>query len=332
MGTVIASEPALTVEANQQGQVLLGIPASGMALHATHRAHFAFQGPPPARIYLIWRRSNADQLLQHGFATNGSARPTLDLGSVAGWQGDAKSLQVGFLLEPGNRVTLQEISLDTPGLHEVMAKALQSWSTFRPWMAVDINVLTGTRVFNEGPYPAQVFAIGTLLLLLVYLAWRRKRTSWRGVAVIIFCSWVVLDSLWQWRLWQQLGVTRATYAGLGSDAKVLASEHSRVANLARQARRAIDTADPKIFVASQSDRNGMNAAYYLSPYSTYWHRHGAELPENDYLQPGDYILIVKPSITLYDRTKGLMRLPPGTPINVVERYADETGMLLEVAP
>ena len=332
MGTVAAREPALTVKANQQGQVLLGIPASGMALHTTHRAHFTFQGPPPARIYLIWRRSNAKQLLQHGFATNGSARPTLDLGSVTGWQGHAESLQVGFLLEPGAEVTLQEISLNTPGMLEVMSMALQNWSTFRPWLPVDINLLTGTREFNKGPYPAQVFAISTLLLLLAYLAWRRRRAKWTGVAMVIFCSWLALDALWQWRLWQQLGVTRATYEGLDSEGKILASERGGIANLARQAHRAIDTADPKIYVASQSDRDGMNAAYYLSPYNTYWYRHGAELPENDYLQTGDYILVVKPSITLYDRSKGLMRLPPGQPINVVEHYADEVGLLLEVAP
>ena len=332
MGTVIAREPALTVESNSQGQILLRRPASGMALHANHRVRFTFQGPPPARIYLIWRRNNADQLLQHGFATNGSAKPTLDLGSVAGWQGDAESLQVGFLLGPGDEVTLQQISLSNPGMLEVMSKSLQSWSAFRPWLPVDINVLTGTREFNKGPYPAQVFAISTLLLLLAYLAWRQRRAKWTGVAMIVFCSWLALDALWQWRLWQQLEVTRATYEGLGSEGKVLASERGRIANLARQARRAIDTADPRIYVASQSDGDGMNAAYYLSPYNTYWYRRGAELPENDYLQPGDYILIVKPSITLYDRSKGLMRLPPGKPINVVERYADELGLLLEVAP
>ena len=332
MGTVVHQGAGLTLEPNEQGQVLLGIPGATIALSSGQRAHFTFLGPPPPKIYLIWRRSDSEQLFQLSFATHGNSRPTFDLATVADWRGQSESLQLGFRLEPGTSLTLVDVRLAAPGIRERVAEALHSWRAFRPWAPADINVLTGTLTFNEGPYPAQVFAFFILLLLLAYLAWRRSRARWTAVATIILCAWVALDALWQWRLWQQLGVTRAKYAGLGSSQKIQVSESNKVANLAMRATRAIEGPDPRVFIASQSDREGMLAAYYMAPHNTYWHRRGDELPENRFLRPGDYILAVNPSTILYDRSDGLLRLPPGDAINVIERFANNKGLLLEVAP
>lgn len=151
-----------------------------------------------------------------------------------------------------------------------------------------------------------------------------------GGAVIIFTAWVALDAFWQWRLWQQLDATRARYASLGSSEKPLASEDAVIARLTDRARDVIDNPEQRVFIASQSDSNGMRAAYYMSPFNTYWHRHGKELPETKYLRTGDYILIVRPSTVLYNREAGRIRLPLGEELDVIEKYADDSGLVLEV--
>lgn len=332
VGTIVSKQGGLTLQATEQGQVLIEIASPSVTLSNDQRAYLSFQGAPPQRIYLIWRRTDSSQLFQHGFATNGDAQQKLALSNVAGWQGNSQTLQVGFLMPPGTRVTLDEIRLATPGPQEVITDALQNWSDFRPWTARDINVLPGTRTFNEGPYPVQVFAIGTIALLLAYVIFRRRNSTWTGIAIIILCNWIALDAFWQWRLWQQVNLTRATYAGLEGDEKALVSEDQVIVNLANRARRAINNTDAKVFIASQSDSDAMRAAYYLSPMNTYWHRWGVEIPDSKYLKPGDYILIVKPSAILYNQGQGLIRLPPGEEINVTQRYGNDIGLLLEVTP
>jgi len=330
-GTVLATAGGLSLAPNEQGQILLELEDARLTLSDQQRASFSFDGAPPDRIYLIWRYSGSDQLYQHGFPTLGNPQPQLELTGVSNWSGRPDALKIGFLAAPGTQVTLLEMRLAVPGWHQRLQDAVRNWSAFRPWRPTDINLHTGTRELHQGPHPMPAFALCCLVLTVLYGLIRRRRANWRGAAVIILACWLSLDAFWQWRLWQQVDVTRARFAGLDSEAKVLASKDAAIAGFVRNARRHIDSPDARVFVASQSDGSGMRAAYYLSPLNTYWHRNGPELPPASAFQPGDHILIVAPSALAYNAAAGSLRLPGGDTLPVIERQAGNSALLLEVS-
>lgn len=330
LGEIVNTDDGLTVLANEQGQVLLRVPAANLELDPNQRVRFRFGGQPPAEIYLLWQPEGAGQLLQHGFVNYGNPTPFIELNTVAGWEGRVEHLQFGFLVAPNAEVTLRDVRISLPRWSDKLSDTVASWLVFRPWIPRDINVYTGTRDFNVGPFPAPVIAAGIALLLACYLLLRRRQARWTVIALLVFCGWLVLDGLWQWRLWQQLEVTRDRYAGVDSERKPLVSEDALIARFAARAAEQINRDDARVFIASMSDSDGMRAAYYMSPLNTYWNRRGIELPEKRYLRQGDYILVVGGSRLLYNRGLGLVRLPSGEDVAVHERLVDNVGLLLEV--
>ncbi len=93
----------------------------------------------------------------------------------------------------------------------------------------------------------------------------------------------------------------------------------------------VTEANGRLFVASELDVAGMQAAYYAAPVNTYWHRLGPELPARQYLRPGDFILVLFPSKISYNRKVGRIRYIDGVEIAVTERLSSELGVLLEVS-
>ena len=330
IGNVVSLDSALTLTSNPNGQILVSVPASGLPLRENYRVSFKFAGHPPAQIFLVWRVESSQELFQKGFRSTGESELSFDLTDVRGWDGKASSLEFGFLVQPGQKIDLLEIRAFRPGLSEKVRAVFESWLEFKPWRFVDINVHTGTSQFLVGPYPAQVFAVITLSLVFLYCALWRRKSKPQSIALIIFCSWLILDSFWQLRLWRQVTETRVQYAGKTSEAKVAASEDALFAKFAVDAAARITRPDARVFVAGMQDYQAMVSAYYLSPINTYWHRHGPELPDAKYLKPGDFIFLLRASAINYQPTLSTLQLASGDQLKVKEHVSNPLGALLEV--
>ncbi|MEP4146523.1 MAG: hypothetical protein ABJL54_04830 [Halioglobus sp.] len=330
IGNVVSLGRTLVLTSNPGGQILVSVPVQHLSLRDNPRVSLKFAESPPAQIFVIWRTDASQELFQKGFRSFGKSKISFDMTGIKGWNGKASSLEFGFLVQPGQQIGLLEASVYRPGISDRINEVLANWLDFKVWRPVDVNVYTGTSEFSVGPYPAQIFAAMSLALVLLYLAMRRGKSKLQSVALIVFCSWLALDSFWQLRLWRQLAETRVQYAGKTSEDKLAASEDAVFAQFAAAARQSITRPDARVFIAGMHDYQTMTSAYYLSPFNSYWHRHGPELPDAKYLQSGDYILLLRASDINYQPALSTIQLDTGTQLKVQEHMSDRLGVLLEV--
>ena len=310
--------------------MLVSVPANGLSLDKNYRVSFKFAGQPPPQIFVVWRTSASAEVFQHGFRPLENREPAIDMRGVKGWSGSASSMELGFLLTPGQQVILIETRIFKPDVTDLLKETWESWLFFEPWKPVDVNIYTGTRVFNQGPYPVPFFAAVALLLLALYAALRKRKASYRGAALLIFCSWLALDALWQIKLWRQVSTTMAQYGGIDSRQKLLASEDAVIVRFADACHAVIDEPEARVFIAGSNEYHTMLAAYYMSPNNTFWHRRGPELPAAEYLQRGDYIVLLGANKLNYQRNTGFIHFENGGRLAVREHFADNFGALLEV--
>ncbi len=165
------------------------------------------------------------------------------------------------------------------------------WITFRPWSQASINSHQATVHTWHGMVPTVLLG---LLFITVgaagFLRWRTGFLLWWMVA-----CWLVLDLPWQWRLHEQLLVTKDRFAGVAAQKKPGLTNDAELWAFAERVRALLPAAGSRAFVASVSDYDGMRMAYYLYPLNVYWRRGGPELPASATVQEGDYIIVVQPS-------------------------------------
>lgn len=330
IGTGKHEGKALTITANDSGQAMVSVPADGLSLKDNPVVKFKFASRAPSQIFIIWRTGDSEQIHQQGFPSMGKPQPSFNMEGIAGWTGTASALQFGFLTPPGTEVSLLEAQVYEPALRDELEELIENWTQFRNWRPVDVNVYTGTSEFSRGPYPAPVLAGLTLLLMVLYGILRGRQTRWQTMAMLVFCGWLSLDALWQWRLWQQVSETRKQYAGLDSQQKMLASEDAPFVKFAQASQALITRPDARIFIAGSSDYQTMATTYYLSPGNTFWHRKGPELPNASHLQAGDYIVLFRVTELNYQPSAQTLLLKDGSALQVRELLADRVGALLEV--
>lgn len=330
IGSPLATGAGLTVRPDKQAQVLVRLPAAGQSLDQNYRVRVRFAGATPSAVFVLWRNNREDKLHQHGVRPDTATSASVDMREQAGWEGEAVSLELGFLVPTRQPITVLGASLDRPGIGEKVNAIWTNWAAFRGWTPLDINVHTGTRDFYQGPYPVPVFCGVAAALVCLYLLIRRRQSRIQEAALVLLCTWIVLDALWQWRLWRQLSETRAQYGGLTPGEKLLASEDAAFVQLGQRVRETVPATATRLFLASSVDAWGMLAAYHASPLNLYWHRHGPELPGAEYLRPGDHILLLRTSSISYQANQGLIRLENGDEVRVRERLSERAGVLLEV--
>ncbi|TDG12123.1 hypothetical protein E2F43_17385 [Seongchinamella unica] len=331
MGTATPQGEGIILQPNAAGQVLLEFPVEQLSLAANPRVRLRFDGPPPLQVYLLWRNSiDGAPLHQFKYLPRDNPTPIIDMADHANWQGEAQLLQLGFRGPPGQKIHFIDMAIYQPGLADHLRDLWQNWGAFSGWKPADINVYTGTRDFSSGPFPTPVFATLVFAAVAVYLLLARRNASWTGVGLIVFCGWLMLDGLWQVRLWQQVELTWSTFSGASNDEKLARADDAAFSNLARKASEFIGNPQAQVFIATRSDSAGMKTAYYLAPLNVYWHRHGPELPDLDTLAAGNFILLLRPSALRLDVEKNLLIDGRGNPLPIAIRYQDRTGLLLEV--
>jgi hypothetical protein len=330
VGSLISEEQYLTLAANPSGQILVSVPVEGLSLDANYIVSLNFSGQPPEQIFIVWQTDTSDQFYQKGFYSLGSRDPSIDMKGTEGWSGTAKSLEFGFITQPGIKVKLREARLYQPGLADYLGDVLNNWSELRRWQLFDINMHTGARQSYSGPFPAPFFAALCLVFLAIYIMVYRGSVSWKAVGLIIFCAWLALDSFWHVKLWYRVIETTDRYGDLNVEQKALSSEYAPYAKFAGSVQRIIDRAGARVFVAGSRDYEAMSTAYYLSPINTFWHRNGPELPDAKYLRAGDYIALLRANNVNYQPGIGAIVLIDNSQIKVQKRLSHDVGILLEV--
>jgi hypothetical protein len=326
----------MALVADSAGRISFTVPTNGQLLEENPFLSLSLDGLPPKRAMIYWRTGTADgQLAQVEVAPPVVGTSTYNLGNIRGWEGAVETLGITLQAAPDQPIKVRIVALSSPSLVDTLKVYSYNWSGHRGWLDSDINFITGTRAFNQPPYPVPYFAglaaVALTLFGLAHLLRRRTRLfNWHIVGCIILCTWIVSDTFWQVRLWQQVSQTWDTFGGKTAGEKLLASEDAALVALARNARQRIPEPDARVFIASSVDVIGMLSAYYMSPLNTYWHRKGPELPTGDVFERGDYILMVRPLQVEYDARAGIVRRPGEAGLKVRQEYGSATGVLLKV--
>ena len=180
------------------------------------------------------------------------------------------------------------------------------WTTFRPWRHASINSHQTVVQAWHGLVPTVLLGVVFVTVGLAgYWRWRTRFLLWWMLA-----CWLALDLPWQWRLYEQAGVTRDRFAGVAAKAKPGLAEDAALWAFAEDVKALLPAAESRVFVASASDYGGMRLAYYLYPLNVFWRRGGPELPASSAVQPGDYIVVVPPSEISIVSGVGRLQLGP----------------------
>jgi hypothetical protein len=75
---------------------------------------------------------------------------------------------------------------------------------------------------------------------------------------------------------------------------------------------------------------GMRGAYYLYPYNVYWSMHSPEMPPFYFLRSGDYIVLIKPTTTHFNRHRNTLTTSENPPSSAESVFRDRTGELVRL--
>jgi hypothetical protein len=328
---------ALVIKPDRYGKAFVTVPVRALDLSDYPYVNVEFSDRDSlGRALLLWGSGfGRGQYRQSDLPLGSSRTVKAFMGAVDGWEGEVTMLGLGFFIRPGGDVALKSLSLTRPGPLIWLNRVMGDWLYFRPWMPVDINLHVGKRDFASGYSPVVIFACCFVILALACGLWAARGNRGPGAAlgavgVAMLVNWIVLDLFWQLRLVRQNWVTINTFSEKNSEQKLLASQDANVVKFAARVKGEIGSQDDtRVFLAGARDDLTMLTAYYIAPLNTYWHRGGPELPAADWLNPGDFVLLVRPTTISYDAQDEVLSLN-GSDVPVVPVLSDPMGWLLRV--
>jgi hypothetical protein len=324
----------LTLDGAGRGVLVLPLPS--LESRAYPLLHLRFSEMPATEaLGLFWGTSKTGgQMAQ--FWVPGSLEQSLwlPMGGMSVWDGKLNELAVLLQGKPGATFVVEALEL-LPASPRYQLKALYSdWRAFVPWGLESINRHNGIRTTGSTLYPVPVAAAVAGASLLVYglFIFLRKgpAVDWRVLSAIFLVCWIGLDLVWQSKLWRQLVLTRETFAGMDSSAKLARGPDAALVQFTTYIRQRIAQPGARILVASSSDYRGMRASYYLYPLNVFWQRNEAELPASTYIKAGDYIVTVKPSAIRFDRQSNTLLSPQSEQLPVHLLAESDVGSLYRV--
>lgn len=337
VGLPVNARGVAAVRLDQSGRGVVEVATPNISLAELPYLQVRFRGRPDVLAMIIgWRTEASGRTIRnHRVGLSPGRELWLDMGENRHWQGQATSLAVVFLGPPGGRVDLETLSLRPRTIASSLRVQLDDWLTFVPWRQSSINAYIGVMAPGKTAYPVVVLTLLFIIASMVYLASTRLRSDrsgfrWSVVGVMFTLCWIALDSLWQYRLMQQVKLTAETFAGKTREEKLLATNDDYLFRFAQQVHQAIPTKDARVFINTTEDYVGMRSAYYLYPMNVFWERHAKALPASKYFQRGDYIVLLNPALASLNTETGELTYGTGQKLKVRAISSTNVGALLEV--
>ena len=295
--------------------------------------HLSVEDPPPDLIAVISLRKDGKK----GHTYTLEEQPLTDLwiamNEFKGWDGSIEAITLVLMSEEASTLTVTDVSLHPASAALQLRSILSDLGSFVPWKRAQMNTHSGVaKVASFYPVPLVV----TLMLLsfaayalLVMLSRGRMAFSWTVPAMIFLACWLVLDLVWQNRLLRQITHSHFSFAGLSTEEKLAAGPDAKLYRSIAAVKAHIKEPDARVMIATSDLYAGMRAAYFLYPLNAFWRLERPEIPDQQYLRKGDYILVLGPSRARVNKDRGV-RLP-GTPMNPAEMvYSSLTVRLMRL--
>ncbi|MCR9106337.1 MAG: hypothetical protein NXI15_13660 [Gammaproteobacteria bacterium] len=234
----------------------------------------------------------------------------LQTSEIANWAGPIDNFGIIVRGQQGDTFVLEDVQFLNYSIWRQVRNIVNDWSNYDPWRRASMNSYTGVSKLSPF-YPVVLVVCVLVLSLLLYGVWvllfaRGRGIDWRVPGLLFLVCWFTLDLVWQHKLLRQVVETHQQFAYKTTDEKLKAGPDAALYAFISAARAAIDQPDARVFVASTDNYTGLRSSYYLYPQNVYWVLRGPELPFLKYLQPGDYIVVAKPSDLKISRRAGLL--------------------------
>jgi hypothetical protein len=259
----------------------------------------------------------------------------LAMNELEGWTGTVDSVQLAIVGQSGETVRIKDLSLYPASPSRQLRAIYSDFTGYAPWKRANMNTHTGVSKISSY-YPAPL--IVTLLLLsifgyglLLFLFQRKLTFNWTVVALIFLACWICLDVIWQNRLLHQVAYSYRTFSGKDTPEKLALGPDSRLYNFISKVKHHLEESkDTRIFVITSDIYLGMRGAYYLYPYNAFWSLEPPEIPADEYLRSGDYIVLIQPTKAYFSKNKGQIRAPENRPRSAERLLQNRSGSLVRL--
>jgi hypothetical protein len=336
LGSVAKTNQGLELTLDDAGRAVLVLPVPSVDASQYPFLRLQFVTPPaPNSLGIFWKTTDSgEQMVQYWVKGEVAESFYLGLGGISLWAGTVVELAVLIQGAPAQRFVLEAIELRPFSPVDDVLATLADWFAFVAWSPSSINTYSATSTGGATHYPVTV--IGSLLAatllaygLLLLVLRSRIRPNWRVIPWLFLICWLCLDLVWQGKLLQQLAVTHAKFAGKDDDAKLAAGPDGALVQFMSDVKNLV-APEARIFVASGDDYRGMRGSYYLYPRNVFWARGDTELPSREYIQEGDFIVLIYPSTLNFDPEKSVIRSGVGEPLPVELLASGGLGGLFRV--
>jgi hypothetical protein len=327
------------------GGLEIQLPPSGVTIVSPSDRRFAAQAYPflhigiedssqHLKVSISWKSTtNANK--HQSYTLESELRSSLWLATheLKGWEGEIHSLSLMISGEPGETVAITDFSFFGASGSRQLSAIFSDFAAYAPWRRGSMNSYTGVTSASSF-YPVPLVATYLALCLLAYallLFWKTKlQFDWRVVAVIFLACWIALDLSWQNRLLHQLADTHHTFSGKDTAEKLAVGPDGKLFDFVSEVKLRLETEDPRIFVASSDEYQGLRGAYYLYPFNVFWALRGQELPHREFMHSGDYIVAIEPTETVFSPVVNAVGVDGGgsAPAEIV--FSNKSGTLYRV--
>lgn len=283
-----------------------------------------------SHVAISWK-TGQNQQESHHYIVESESRASVWLATeeLKGWTGKIDDLSMAITGPAGDTVRIRDFSIFPASITRQLQAIFSDLTGFFPWNRAAMNTYTGVSNVSSF-YPIPLTVAFLLLSLLAYgvliVVFRpRLQFNWTVVALIFFVSWIMLDLIWQNRLLHQLVDTQRTFSGKDLPQKLTAGPDASLFGLAAELVPRLESLDSRVFVVSDDIYRGMRVAYYLYPFNVYWSLHSADLPSDNYLRKGDYIVLVKPTAIGFNRKLHLLFAEQRNNLEADLIYSDSVG-------
>jgi hypothetical protein len=298
--------------------------------------HIALEGAShDLSVMLTWASANGkDQPIFYTLEDKTFASQWIATAELNGWSGDIGTISLVIVGQPGETVLIRDFSLYPASPWRQLQAIYSDVMAYESWNRATMNTYTGvTNVTSFYPVPLAVALL--LLSLLAYgalvaLSRGKLRFSRMNIALIFLACWIVLDVVWQNRLWHQLVDTYRTFAHLEPQQRQSVGPDAQLFSFVSQIKPQLAAGNARIFVASSDHYNGMRVAYHLYPLNVYWSVHEPEVPYDEFLHPGDYIALINPSTFRFNGKRGKVVAPQRTDLRAELIFANAIGTLVRL--
>ena len=280
----------------------------------------------------FWRSAHTGKL--HSMALEENLLDHIDMKRAEGWGGAISEYGFIFTESDGRSWHLQAFTFAPDTLTQALLNILSDWLEFEVWSQHSINFIYGG-ASDKQLSPVVLTGSWGLLTLLIYslIMWRKKQPlSARKVAAVLLSGWMLLDARWLLNLYQQMQLTRDTYAGKSLSEQYQAGLDAEYYRFFERMKKEVLPETPQFIYVLDNRTTYFRAKtpWFLAPHNVF---NVDSYPRPEYAKKGGFILILHPVPGLkYDPGTRSLRWGKKENLPVSPVYLDPLGALYQIRP